>query len=131
MPGSTLNRAVCTDAPYVAVMATLFDVSETLVVSENVALVWPAGMVTEGGTLTDPLLDCSITTAPLEGAGPVSVTTPVRLELPCAVAADSEIPASTAGCTVRPALAEHEPPDAEIAAEVLAITGEVETVKPA
>jgi hypothetical protein len=54
------------------------------VLTVNVALVAPAGMVTRDGTVAkDVLLLASATTTPLEGAGAVKVTLPVEESLPC------------------------------------------------
>ena len=48
-----------------------------LVVTVNIALVAPAGMVTLEGTLAAPLSLVSSTCAPPVSAGPLSVTVPV------------------------------------------------------
>ena len=46
-------------------------------INENVADVWPAGIVTDPGGLASALFEASDTTAPLEGAGPLRVSVPV------------------------------------------------------
>ncbi len=51
------------------------------VVAVNVALMLPAGTVTDAGTVTEDELSQTVTTAPPVGAGPVSVTVPCE-ELP-------------------------------------------------
>src|SRR6202008_3159449 len=47
------------------------------VLTVNVALVFPAGIVTLDGTLAAPLLLESVTCAPAAGAGPLNATVPV------------------------------------------------------
>jgi len=90
------------------------------------ALLWSAGMVTEAGTFTSGSLLCSFRTAPPAGAGPFSVTVPVRLALPRVALTERSSPAKTAGCRVTPVSAEHEPVAAVMVAAVLTATGAVE-----
>src|SRR5438876_9565197 len=60
-------------------MLTVVDIATALVLTENVALVAPAAIVTLDGVLaTFVLLLESVTTAPPDGAAPVSVTVPVE-----------------------------------------------------
>jgi hypothetical protein len=59
-------------------MVTVVEAATALVLTGKVALVPPAGTVTLAGTLAAPLLLESATWAPLEGAGPLSVTVPVE-----------------------------------------------------
>jgi len=60
-------------------MLTVVDASTALVLTVNVALVAPAAIVTLDGVLaTFVLLLESVTTAPPEGAAPLSVTVPVE-----------------------------------------------------
>ena len=60
-------------------MLTVVDASTALVLTVNVALVAPATTVTLDGVLaTFVLLLESVTTAPPEGAAPLSVTVPVE-----------------------------------------------------
>jgi hypothetical protein len=61
-----------------AEIVTEVETSTAEVLTVNVALVTPAGMVTLEGTLAAPLLLESRTCAPPAGAGPVSVTVPVE-----------------------------------------------------
>jgi hypothetical protein len=61
------------------VRVTAIFVLTARVVTANVALVAPAGIVTLGGTLASALLVDNDTTAPPFGAGAVSVTVPVVL----------------------------------------------------
>jgi len=63
-----------------AVIVTLGELPAELVVMVNVALVEPAGIVTEAGTLAvdESLLD-NATRAPPLGAGPFNVTVPVAV----------------------------------------------------
>ena len=60
-------------------MMTVVDASTVLVLTVNVALVAPAAIVTLDGVLAAfVLLLESVTTAPPEGAAPLSVTVPVE-----------------------------------------------------
>jgi len=67
----------------VAEIVTLRAVTSVLVVTANVPVVAPGERVTVAGTLaTEASLLASVTTAPLGGAGPVSVTVPVGEAVP-------------------------------------------------
>lgn len=60
-------------------MPTVVDVATALVLTVNVALVAPAAIVTLDGVLAAVVLLLeSVTTAPPEGAAPVSVTVPME-----------------------------------------------------
>jgi hypothetical protein len=59
-------------------MVTAVDAATAVVFTGNVALVAPAGTVTLEDTLAATLLLASVTWAPPEGAGPLSVTVPVE-----------------------------------------------------
>ena len=72
-------------------MVTEVEAATALVVTENVALVAPAAMVTLAGTWAAALVLDSMTTAPPAGAGPFNVTLPVGDAVP---------PVTLAGLTV-------------------------------
>lgn len=67
---------------YEAEIVAEVDTSTTDVLTVKVALVLPAGMVTLEGTLAAALLLESMTCAPPDGAGPLSVTVPVEVCTP-------------------------------------------------
>jgi len=77
-----VNIAVLVTPPALAeIVAEVFDFTE-FVLTEKVADVLPAAIVTEAGTVTSVRLLESATAKPLEGAADVSVTVPT-LALPC------------------------------------------------
>ena len=87
------------------------EVITALVLTVNVALVAPAPTVTPEGTwAADVLLLESETTAPPDGAGPLSVTVPVELCVPPVTLGgfrlreDNETGGGGAGFTVREAV---------------------------
>jgi hypothetical protein len=87
--------------------------------------------MTLAGTVAAALLLVSVTTAPLDGAGPFSVTVPV-LEDALVPATEDGLRATavrTAGFTVREAVADDVVYDAAIVAVVAALTADVVTVK--
>src|ERR1700738_4750558 len=59
-------------------MVTAVGAATAVVFTGNVALGAPAGTVTLEDTLAGPLSLTSVTCAPAEGAGPLSVTAPVE-----------------------------------------------------
>jgi hypothetical protein len=82
-PGRLMVRvAFCEEAPSVAVMTAEVVDETAVVVTVNVADVFPAVTVTEAGTVADPLPDPRVTTSPVGPAGPVRVTVPVELDPP-------------------------------------------------
>lgn len=79
--GSTVIVAVCVTPPNAAVITAVVADATGVVVTVNVALVVPSGIVTVAGTLTDGSPMDNEITAPPVGAGPFIVTVPVD-ELP-------------------------------------------------
>ena len=76
--GLMVTPAVLLAPEYDAVIVAGVDVLTVPAVTVNVAEVAPCATVTLDGTLAAPLFELdSETTAPLEGAAPVSVTVPV------------------------------------------------------
>jgi hypothetical protein len=89
----------------VAEIVTLVEVATDLVVTVNVALVFPEDTVTLAGTVTaDVELLESVTTAPAVGAGPESVTVPVEGEGPMTVVGLKVREFATGAVTVRVAV---------------------------
>jgi hypothetical protein len=77
LPTGVIVREACAELdPRVPVMTAVVVVVTDVVVTVNEALVAPAATVTLPGTLAEPLLLESETTAPPEGAAPDSVTVP-------------------------------------------------------
>jgi hypothetical protein len=77
-----VRGAVFVDEPRVAVMVTGVEDVTAVVFTVNVALVAPAATVTLEGTVAAAALLERLTTAPLLGAGPLSVTVPLEEEPP-------------------------------------------------
>ena len=73
----TVMVAVLDEGPRVAVRVTIVSAATARVVIGKVAVVAPAGTVTEAGTAAAGEDDRSPTTVPPAGAGTVSVTVPV------------------------------------------------------
>ena len=76
--GFTVSVADFVPAPRVAVIDADAELTTAVVEIVNVALVAPAGTVTDPGTEALALPDDNETTAPPAGAGPLSVTVPVE-----------------------------------------------------
>src|SRR3989440_4381314 len=99
------------------------DAATALVLIVKVAVVLAAGTVTLPGTVAAALLLESVTCAPPAGAAPSSVTVPVELLPPVTVVGftASEV-RRTLGITVRVAVRVTPPYDAEMVADVDAVT---------
>src|SRR5467141_3590883 len=77
--GVTVSDADLVTPLYIPEMVTVVDAATALVLTVNVALVAPAATVTLDGVLAAVVLLLeSVTTAPPEGAAPLSVTVPVE-----------------------------------------------------
>lgn len=74
-----MSIAVSVAPPYDAVIVTGVDAVTVLVLTVNVALAEPAGMLTVAGTVAAALLLASETDAPPLGANMLSVTVPVEV----------------------------------------------------
>ena len=111
---------------------TFCRITTALVVIVKLAEVWPAGIVTDGGTWQLELLEASDTVTPPEGAGALKLTTPVSEPPPVTDRADSDSPFSetdTMALIVRLAEAELPLALAVIVAFTGALTLEVVMVK--
>ncbi len=97
--GVTERDAVRVAPPYDPVTVTVAAALTTLVVTENVALVVPAGTVTFAATVAGSFADRP-TTAPLDGAGSLSVTVPVIAPPPTMLDAPRDSAVSDAPVTV-------------------------------
>jgi hypothetical protein len=82
------------------IVAVVLEVT-ALVVTLNVAVLLPAGIVTEDGTDAAALLLDSVTVMPPVGAFPVSVTVPVELAGPITLVGLKLIEVSAGAFTVR------------------------------
>jgi hypothetical protein len=82
----------------VAVMTAVVEDDTADVEIGTVAVVWPAGIVTEAGTVAVELPLVRFTNAPAEGAGCASVTVPVAFPPPDTVEGEMEKPLMTADC---------------------------------
>src|SRR5580704_10923298 len=95
--GFTVNIAVWVFAD-TAVMVAVAGVDTVEVETGMVAVVLPAGMMTEAGTVAAELLLAKFTDAPPDGAGCANVTVPVALCPPDTVLGEMEKPLMSAGC---------------------------------
>ena len=82
----------------VAVMAAVVEEDTVDVETGTVAVVCPAGIVTDAGTVAAELLLARFTDAPPDGAGAASVTVPVALWPPDTVDGEMEKPLMSADC---------------------------------
>lgn len=135
--GVTVSVADCVAPPNEPEMVTFVVAATVLVFTAKAALVAPAATVTLAGALaTLPLLLVSVTTAPPDGAAPLSVTIPVEELLPLTLSGFSvrpEIETVTVpeGLMVNVAVLVTPAPVAEIVTVVGAETGVVKTPNPA
>src|SRR2546426_10549385 len=137
--GVIVSRAVLVRPPKLAEMVAEVDAVTDTVVTVNVALVAPPGTVTfpTAGTLAAAgLLLERVTSAPPAGAAAVKVTVPVEDAGPATLVGFSASAESVTGgggggggLTVSRAVLLTPPNEAEMVAELVAATGEVETVK--
>ena len=89
--GVTVSEADLVTPPYAAEILTVVDAATALVLTVNVALVAPAATVTLDGTLAAVVLLLeSVTSAPPDGAAPLSVTVPVEEFPPATLVGFSE-----------------------------------------
>jgi hypothetical protein len=104
--GSTVNVAVTVTPPYVAEIVTGVLVATAKVLMVNAGETdAPATTVTKGGTVVAGLLLVSVTTAPPDGAGPLSVTVFKVVDVPPKTdAGDSVTAEGTGGSTVNVAV---------------------------
>jgi hypothetical protein len=117
--GVTVRFALWTEVPSVAVMVEIACAVTTFVLTVNVALVCPAGIVTEAGTDTTGLaLLVSAITAPPVPAGPLSVTVPVDVLPPATVVGLTLTETRASAVMVSVALVELDPTLAIIVAGV-------------
>ena len=119
---------VLVTVPALAVITTDFAVVTPFVVAVNPIVSWPAATVTDLGTTTAALLEDSVTTNPVEAALPVRLTVPADETPPVTVEGVTLTRASTAGVTVRVAVAVTLFSDAVTVAVLDADTPEVVTV---
>jgi hypothetical protein len=98
------------------------------VVAMNVVLVWPAGMVTLAGTVTDALLLFRPMATPPDVAAALMVTVPVTLPPPPMIAVGvTEIEATETGLICNVLLSVVDPKVAEIVTGVATVVTEVVT----
>ena len=85
----------------VAVMFAEAELVTAVVATENVAVVAPAGTVTDAGTVATLLEDAIVMTVPPVGAGPLSVKVPVEFKPPTKVVGFSVNTLRAAGLIVK------------------------------
>ena len=96
MGAVTVRLAVVVAELYVAEITTGVAIVTGVVVTANVAVVWPSRTVTEAGTWAAALSLVRLTTAPPAGAAMSRVTVPVELPPPSTVVGSRLTPESTA-----------------------------------
>jgi hypothetical protein len=84
-PGGVTVRTAVAVEPYVAEMLAFIGAGTETVAIENVAVVPPAAIVTDAGTVTAALSLRSATIAPPAGAGSFKVTVPIEPRPPVTV----------------------------------------------
>ena len=132
--GATVSPAVRVAVPSDAMMVTAVDAVTELAVTVKLALLAPPGMVTLAATLaTAELLLERATSAPPAGAAPLRVTVPAEDAGPTTLVGlsarvESVTGGGGGGVTVNGAVTLTPPKDAEMVAELVAATGEVDTV---
>jgi hypothetical protein len=134
--GATVSPAVTVAVPSDAMMVTGVDAVTELAVTVKLALLAPPGTVTLAATLaTDVLLLERVTSAPPAGAAAPKVTVPVEDAGPTTlVGFSAKLERVTGGgggggVTVSGAVTLAPPKDAEMVAELVAVTDTVVTVK--
>jgi len=116
--GVMVNPAVFFTAPSLAEIATEVDVETNEVETEKVAELWPAGTVTEPGTVAKPLDELRLTVSPPLPASPLNVTVPVEVAPAGTVVGDKLKPVRTGGLITRVAVWTAFPTDAWMKAVV-------------
>jgi hypothetical protein len=96
-PGLTVTVVVTVEMPVVALIVAVVAVPTAVVVAVKVAVVAPAGTVTEPGTTTAGLLEDSVTVVPPEAALPVKVTVPVVIPPPSSEDGEKDTASTIAG----------------------------------
>jgi hypothetical protein len=119
--GRTVNAEVLVTPPYRAEIATGVEADTGRVATTNVALVEPAGTVTDAGTVAAAVLSLAKdTTAPPAGAGPFSVTLPVE-PVPPMTEEGVRVRDVSTGRTSNPAAFETPPPGAGLETVTLTV----------
>jgi len=127
--GEMVRLAVTDALPKLAVIVADVELVTAVVVTVKVAVVAPAPMVTDAGTVAFALLDDSLMTEPPVGAGTERVTVPVEGVPPRTVVGDSVTLDKASAVTVSVALSETPPRLAEMATDVFVGTTDVPIVK--
>ncbi len=116
--GLTVSRAVAVNVPCVTVIVAAFVDATGTVPTVNVAVVAPAGTVTDAGTVAQELLEESPTVVPPVGAGRLKVTVPIE-DVPPTTAAGETVSCNWPTFVMESvAVADFEPDVAVITAEV-------------
>jgi len=124
----TVKVAVCEIAPWVPVTTTTVGLGVAVVVALKVALICPAGIVTDAGTTTNLLPLLSLTIMPPFGARPLRVAVPTLPAPPMTVFGLKLSDANEIGDIVSVAVSEKPFNEAEIVATVCTVTALAVTV---